>query len=81
MTLSTITNLVFLFAFLGFGEGAVAVEVVDVVAAAVEVLDIIPIEGLSTVEEVLIAMKPGLEEKINTSVRHDKPKSALCRNS
>ena len=51
-------------------------EVVDI-CAAVKVADIAEVENLSTVEAVLIAIKPGLEQKIvNILVRQDKPKNA-----
>jgi hypothetical protein len=79
ITPSTIAALVLLFASLGLGDALAVVEVADV-AAAVEVADSTAVGGLSTVEEVLIAIKPGLEKKINTSVRQDEPKCALCRN-
>jgi hypothetical protein len=79
MTASTIATLVFVFTSLG-GEVPAVMEVVDI-ATAVEVVDIAAAEGLSIIDEVLIAIKPGLEKKINTSVRYDRPKGALCRNS
>jgi hypothetical protein len=64
MTPSTIATLALLFIFLGLGDVPAAVEVVDI-AAVVEVADITAAECLSIVEEVLIAIKPGLEKKKN----------------
>ena len=66
ITLSTIATMMFCFVSLGLGDADATVEVVDI-GAAVKVAADIEDDDLRTVGEVLIAIKPGLEQKIDIS--------------